>query len=88
VGGLTAVLNNFRVGRLWIGREVKNPAMVKLKALAAEKKIPVEHAAQGQRFPMEGAEGEFLWPEAAEGVAGVAPAARPVGRSASSGSGR
>jgi competence protein ComEC len=75
LGGLTAVLNNFRVGRLWIGREVKNPGMVKLEALAAEKKIPVEYQARGRHFSMDGVEGEFLWPEMAEDARAAAAAA-------------
>ena len=33
LGGLTAVLQNFRVGRLWIGREVASRALAKLDVL-------------------------------------------------------
>src|SRR5262249_10808899 len=34
VGGLNAVLENFRVGRLWIAREVDSPVLRKLENLA------------------------------------------------------
>jgi competence protein ComEC len=63
VGGLTAVLNNFRVGRLWIGREVNSTALKKLEELAQTKKIPIEYELRGKSFSWEGVEGEFLWPE-------------------------
>ncbi len=43
LGGLTAVLQNFRVGKLWIGREVASPALAKLEELARSNGIPVEH---------------------------------------------
>jgi competence protein ComEC len=67
VGGLTAVLENFRVGRLWIGREVASPALVLLEELAKSHKIPVEHELKGKRFEWDGVQGEFLWPETARG---------------------
>ena len=63
VGGLTAVLNNFRVGRLWIGREVNSASLKKLEELAQARKIPIEYELRGKSFSWEGVEGEFLWPE-------------------------
>jgi competence protein ComEC len=63
VGGLTAILQNFRVGTLWLGREVASPALAKLEALAREKKIPVAHETKGRKFSWDGADGEFLWPK-------------------------
>jgi competence protein ComEC len=63
VGGLTAVLNNFRVGRLWIGREVNSTALKKLEELARANRIPVEYEVRGKSFSWEGVQGEFLWPE-------------------------
>jgi competence protein ComEC len=50
VGGLTAVLNNFRVGRLWIGREVNSMALKKLEELARSRKIPIEYELRGRTF--------------------------------------
>jgi competence protein ComEC len=65
LGGLTAVLENFRVSKLWIGREVSIQALERLEGLARERKIPIEHALRGRSFHWDGADGEFLWPEAA-----------------------
>lgn len=62
LGGLTAVLQNFRVGELWIGREVASPGMANLEKLAREEEIPVEHETRGKKFAWDGVEGEFLWP--------------------------
>jgi competence protein ComEC len=65
LGGLIAILDNFRVGRLWIGREVSIPALARLEDLARERKIPIEHELRGKAFHWEGVEGDFLWPEIA-----------------------
>jgi competence protein ComEC len=74
LGGLTAVLENFRVSRLWIGREVASPALARLEHLAAEKNIQVEHEGRGQSFAWDGVEGEIFWPEISSAEA--APAAK------------
>jgi competence protein ComEC len=63
VGGLIAILQNFRVGRLWIGREVASPVLAKLEALAKAQKVPLEHQARGSRFKWDAVDGEFLWPD-------------------------
>jgi len=65
LGGLRAVLENFRVGKLWIGREVASSALASLEALARRKGIPIEHELRTQKFAWDGAEGEFLWPAVA-----------------------
>ena len=65
LGGLNAILENFRVGRLWIGREVHSAALAKLEALAREKNIAIEYEMRGTLFALDGVEGEFLWPEMA-----------------------
>lgn len=74
LGGLTAVFENFRVGKLWIGREVSTAALTQLEDLAREKKIPIEHEVRGKKFSRDGAEGEFLWPESSRGE--TAPSAK------------
>jgi competence protein ComEC len=74
LGGLTAILENFRVERLWIGREVSSTALTKLEALARERKIPIEHQLRGKSFHWDGVEGDFLWPEIAPEE--VAPSAK------------
>ncbi len=67
LGGLQAVLENFRIGQLWIGREVQAPALARLEGLAREHAIPVIHESNGQTFQWDGAEGAVLWPEHDEG---------------------
>jgi len=67
IGGLTAILENFRVRSLWIGREVNSPALKNLEELARAKKIPIVHQARGSKLSWDGVEGEFLWPEASAG---------------------
>jgi competence protein ComEC len=63
VGGLSAILENFHVGRLWIGREVNNLALAKLEALTRERNIPIEYETRGKHFSLDEVQGEFLWPE-------------------------
>jgi competence protein ComEC len=64
LGGLLAVLENFRVGRLWIGHEVASPVLARLEELARARKIPIEHEIRGKTFAWDGVEGEFFWPDA------------------------
>jgi competence protein ComEC len=60
---LTAILENFRVGRLWIGREVSSQALARLEDLARQRRIPIEHELRGKSFRWDGVDGDFLWPE-------------------------
>lgn len=63
LGGLTAILQNFHVGKLWLGREVASPALASLEKIARERGIPIEHETRGQNFSWDGVAGSFLWPE-------------------------
>jgi competence protein ComEC len=63
LGGLTAILQNFRVGQLWIGREVASPALIKLEQLAHAEGVSIEYEVRGKSFAWDGVEGQFLWPE-------------------------
>lgn len=63
VGGLTAILENFRVGRLWMGREVSSAALARLEELAKSQKIPIERELRGRSFEWDGVIGQFLWPD-------------------------
>jgi competence protein ComEC len=63
IGGLTAVLQNFHVRRLLLGRETAAPALALLKELAEKLHIPIEHEIRGQTFDWDGVRVEFLWPE-------------------------
>lgn len=73
LGGLTAILENFRVGTLWIGREVSSPVLVKLEEIARARRTPIEHELRGKSFSWDGVDGAFLWPETA-GQETAAPA--------------
>src|SRR5438445_6104368 len=63
LGGLKAVLENFRVSKLWIGREVTSASLANLESLARREGIPIEHEFRAQSFSWDGVNGEFLWPE-------------------------
>ena len=62
LGGLRAILENFRVARLWIGREVSSPGLSRLEELARSRRIPIEHELRGRSLSWDGVEGDFLWP--------------------------
>jgi len=74
LGGLSAILDNFHVAKLWIGREASIPALARLEELARKRKIPIEHALRGKSFHWDGVDGDFLWPEIASEE--VAPSAK------------
>ncbi len=74
LGGLAAILENFRVGQLWIGREVSSPALAKIEQMARDGKIPIEHETRAKRFAWDNVEGKFFWPEASS--AAPSPAAK------------
>ena len=63
IGGLKAVLENFQVGRLWLGRETETPALGQLKKIAEGRHIPIEHELRGQSFLWDGVQVDFLWPQ-------------------------
>ena len=63
IGGLTAVLQNFQVGQLWLGRETAAPAFAHLKEEAALLHVPIEHELRGQHFLWDTVQVDFLWPE-------------------------
>jgi competence protein ComEC len=63
LGGLAAVLENFHVGHLWIGREVRSQALANVETLARNGKIPIEHEAHPNAFAWDDVQGKFLWPE-------------------------
>jgi competence protein ComEC len=63
IGGLTAILENFHVGTLWIGRDVESAALANLEKLAREKSLPIVHEIRGNAFSWDGVETQFLWPE-------------------------
>jgi competence protein ComEC len=68
LGGLAAVLENFRVGQLWIGREVRSQALANIEKLAKDRKIPIEHETRANTFAWDDVQGKFLWPEPSSAV--------------------
>ncbi len=73
IGGLRAILENFLVGTLWIGREVKSQALANLEKLAREENIPIVHEMHGMPFSWGGVETEVLWPEIPPQEVGPSP---------------
>jgi competence protein ComEC len=73
IGGLTAILENFRVGTLWVGREVESAALANLEKVARERKIPIVHEVRGNAFSWDGVEAQFLWPETPPEEVGPSP---------------
>jgi competence protein ComEC len=63
IGGLTAILQNFRVGQMWLGRETATPAFARLKEEAARMHVPIQHELRGQHFLWDSVQLDFLWPE-------------------------
>lgn len=62
LGGLAAVLRNFRVGALWVSREAASPALESLEKVARDRAIPVFHEHDGENFGFDGVKGQVLWP--------------------------
>lgn len=61
--GLHAVLRNFQVGELWVGRDADSPAYRALLETAARRGVPVVHLARGDQFVWGAVRGTLLWPE-------------------------
>ena len=74
LGGLTAILENFKVEELWIGREVDSRALAQLEVVAKERGTQIKHEIRGRTFSWDGVEGQFLWPEIA--ATEIAPSAK------------
>jgi competence protein ComEC len=66
--GLHSVLENFRVGELWIGRDEKTPALESLLHEAQSRGATILHEARGAQFDWAGVTGEVLWPADASSV--------------------
>jgi competence protein ComEC len=60
--GLHAVIANFKVLELWIGRNEKTPAFLMLLAEARARGVQVVQEIQGRTFDWDGVRGEVLWP--------------------------
>ncbi len=60
--GLHAVLANFRVAELWIGRDEETPAFLSLLAEARARGTKIVQRAQNDAFDWDGVKGRVLWP--------------------------
>ena len=61
--GLYAVIDNFHVKELWVGRDVDSPAYSDLLAYARARGVAVIHHLRGDTFNWGGTNGQVLWPE-------------------------
>jgi len=61
--GLNAILDNFRVQELWVGRAVDTQPFRDLLAHARARGVRVVDRARGESFSWGGVTGLFLWPE-------------------------
>lgn len=66
VGGMLAVLRNFRVGEIWVGRDEDVPAYRSVLAEASTKGIPVIHRLRGEHFDWAGVRMAVLWPDSSD----------------------
>jgi len=73
IGGLAAVVRNFRVGEFWHGPNPATPPYEALLEEARQRGIPVRQVAAGERFAHRGASIAVHWP----------PAAHPLGEAPS-----
>ena len=62
IGGLFAVLRNFRVGELWVGHDVDSAAYRSLLVEARARGVRVVHRVQGESFDWAGVRIQVLWP--------------------------
>jgi competence protein ComEC len=63
LGGLPAILENFRVQELWVGRDIRIAAYQEVLAIARQHGVHVIHMKQGDSFARGNVSGTILWPE-------------------------
>jgi competence protein ComEC len=63
IGGLPAVLENFRVRELWVGRDIEIAAYRQVLTMARQRGVRIIHKKQGDSFARENITGSILWPE-------------------------
>ncbi|MFY9531551.1 MAG: ComEC/Rec2 family competence protein [Candidatus Acidiferrales bacterium] len=61
--GLRAVLANFHVAQLWVGRDEETPAYEGLLAQARARGVSISHEFAGSKFDWDAIEGRVLWPQ-------------------------
>jgi competence protein ComEC len=63
LGGLPAIFENFRVGELWVGRDIQSAAYWQILAAARAHGTLIRHLKQGDVFSEDGVSGCILWPD-------------------------
>ncbi len=63
LGGLPSVFENFRVGELWVGRDIQSAAYRQVLAAARAHGVMIRHLKQGDSFSEDGVSGSVLWPD-------------------------
>ena len=63
LGGLAAIFENFRVGELWVGRDIQSAAYWQVLAAARAHGVVIRHLKQGDTFSEDGVSGRVLWPD-------------------------
>jgi len=63
LGGLPAILENFRVGEFWVGRDIESAAYRQVLAAAQAHGVRIRHLKQGDSFTEDGVIGNVLWPD-------------------------
>jgi competence protein ComEC len=63
IGGLPAVLDNFRVRELWVGRDIDISIYRQVLAIARQRGVRIRHMKEGDTFSRENISGNILWPE-------------------------
>ena len=63
LGGLPAVLENFKVRELWVGRDVRSAAYWHVLEVARARGVFVRRLKQGDSFSTDGVAGTVLWPD-------------------------
>ncbi len=63
LGGLPSILENFRVGELWVGREIASEPYHHVLEVARERGVRVRHVKQGDTFTRQNVSGIILWPD-------------------------
>ncbi len=66
LGGMAAVLQNFRVRELWVGRDVASPAFHALLERARARGVRVVHHLRGDTVAWDGVTGRVLWPDTSD----------------------
>jgi competence protein ComEC len=63
LGGMSAVLRNFHVDELWVGRDIAIPAYREVLAIARARGVRIKHLKEGDSFSFGGVSGRILWPD-------------------------